>query len=1039
MKYDIIIEKGQPPIRVEADSPEDAVKIIKAEFAKKEASPIFDNVYFDYEKGLKNFKLRSLLGLGERSKAGKEIEKEKLLTNYVGSAGFTYNTRGDLAITPDGQRSLLDQGLYDEADLTDKNVIIDETGFASGDFADFSGIAGPIFGAIAAMSPHLRGVKLLTSFVKSPRIARIIAGGLGTSAGKGAEETLEAKGKFGELQEGFQLQEDQEIKDLLKREFYFGSAGQAVGELIGVGYGAFFGRKAPIKQTRDAYVVSKSINLDDVLRLDEKLGKIASEKDIAKALKKGEVKLLTDEQGNLVRGAVSQMFLGRAIPGRMQGIGETIAGKQGRERGLINYNKAMEALLREKMTARRVAAKELSDFQGTGAASSEIKIARKKLENTDNEISEYLNKMMLDLSAETGGFGPIMEAMDSAALGQSVQFTIKNAYKTMQDSFEQQYGKAWKDIDLYTGTLRGNLGKNVTEEAQKAVTQDLKSLQKFINETLDIDDSTLQYLGADGITFLKGLSKQIQDGAFAGGATMRQLIKVKSNLNNVKLNNQLDGTAGEFFEQVVQRVDDLIYKMPERTRIAISKIESRDITPIEKKELLEKIGELKRINKQYAIDHQPFNNAVVKKIKSFTEYDGVFTGAVNHNDVYNHIVRANKAGDLEDILSALTKGPGGTEKSEALRAELTRRIFKDALPLKGEVFNAGTFVGKILSKGTTLRPLLGKNYEQTMRTLQEFVKYNPKLKPDDIRKLIDDSVKLDLKKDFGPNFNKFIEGLESKAKASDELLKFEQARILTNVENATPETIAQVVFRPNSGAAINRVKKEVTEDAFLNIQDEALEQLIKKGIRPGGSDISEIYQPGNFQRALDQYGDETLEAMFGKDLKMALKGFARAMNVTVAGSEKTGAGSIVAGTLAAGFFNLNLLPTVATLTVYKTLFANPRIVSMLSRTDRTAVGEVVDAVEKAIRIGGFVEVGQNTAEGIQDVDRLIQDSGIKEQVKEKTNQIKIPTNLNLPNVQSILPNSNTSTVPVSRSLLGGSSANEDIANRRQGQGIAGLV
>ena len=112
---------------------------------------------------------------------------------------------------------------------------------------------------------------------------------------------------------------------------------------------------------------------------------------------------------------------------------------------------------------------------------------------------------------------------------------------------------------------------------------------------------------------------------------------------------------------------------------------------------------------------------------------------------------------------------------------------------------------------------------------------------------------------------------------------------------------------------------------------------------------------------------------------------------------------------------------------------------MLSRTDRTAVGEVVDAIEKAIRIGGFVEVGQNTAEGIQDIDNLIQDSGIKEQVQEKTNQIKIPTNLNLPNVKSILPNSNTSTVPVSRSLLGGSSANEDIANRRQSQGIAGLV
>ena len=58
------------------------------------------------------------------------------------------------------------------------------------------------------MSPHLRAVKLLTSIVKSPRLARIVMGGLGTSAGKGAEELLEAKGQFGEIKEGFQLQDD---------------------------------------------------------------------------------------------------------------------------------------------------------------------------------------------------------------------------------------------------------------------------------------------------------------------------------------------------------------------------------------------------------------------------------------------------------------------------------------------------------------------------------------------------------------------------------------------------------------------------------------------------------------------------------------------------------------------------------------------------------------------------------------------------------------------------------------------------------------
>ena len=63
--------------------------------------------------------------------------------------------------------------------------------------------------------------------------------------------------------------------------------------------------------------------MNDVLKLDQDLGRLATEKDIAKAFKEGKITDLG------ARAAVSQQFLGRAIPGRMQGIGETIAGKQG--------------------------------------------------------------------------------------------------------------------------------------------------------------------------------------------------------------------------------------------------------------------------------------------------------------------------------------------------------------------------------------------------------------------------------------------------------------------------------------------------------------------------------------------------------------------------------------------------------------------------------------------------------------------------------------------------------------------------------------
>ena len=67
-------------VPIQAENQQDALKILKAELARKEASPAFDNFYFDYDKGLKNIKLRGLLGLAEkRDQTGRELEKEDIL------------------------------------------------------------------------------------------------------------------------------------------------------------------------------------------------------------------------------------------------------------------------------------------------------------------------------------------------------------------------------------------------------------------------------------------------------------------------------------------------------------------------------------------------------------------------------------------------------------------------------------------------------------------------------------------------------------------------------------------------------------------------------------------------------------------------------------------------------------------------------------------------------------------------------------------------------------------------------------------------
>jgi hypothetical protein len=114
-----------------------------------------DKNNFDYESGVGAPWLRAKLGAAET-----QGEKERVLEEAVGGQGFTRNSRGDLALTPRGLKRL---GIKP---TSNKYVVIDESGFSFNDFADFSGILGPIVGSIAGsiftrgkLKPKFPGLK----------------------------------------------------------------------------------------------------------------------------------------------------------------------------------------------------------------------------------------------------------------------------------------------------------------------------------------------------------------------------------------------------------------------------------------------------------------------------------------------------------------------------------------------------------------------------------------------------------------------------------------------------------------------------------------------------------------------------------------------------------------------------------------------------------------------------------------------------------------------------------------------------------------
>jgi hypothetical protein len=200
--------------------------------------------------------------------------------------------------------------------------------------------------------------------------------------------------------------------------------------------------------------------------------------------------------------------------------------------------------------------------------------------------------------------------------------------------------------------------------------------------------------------------------------------------------------------------------------------------------------------------------------------------------------------------------------------------------------------------------------------------------------------------------------------------------------------------------------------------------------------------------------------MFGKEMTQSLQNFSRAMRTNVAEEGGGGAGGLIAGMLAINIFNVALWPTIAGMAFYKALFSNPRMVSLLTKTDKTSVGEVLRFTERFARLNGVREIALQTTKGIEQTKAGIQDivseaeqseqgqesksafdeiissiSGAAQNAKQQVQQRNLGASnfsMDIPKVQSIAPSAPRRMSP---SLIGNNPANMDIAQ----QGIASLV
>jgi hypothetical protein len=314
----------------------------------------------------------------------------------------------------------------------------------------------------------IKGIKGLTSlFGGRDRLARMFGSGVGSTVGKAAEEALD-------YQEGFQLQDRDELKNLFGGEFLFGSVAQGVNELFGLGYKLFLGRNAPVSDLRLNRQMAKGRSATDILKLDASLGKEATERQIAKAVRDGSVAQFQ------FAGLASQATLGAKLPGRLQDISEQVLGNTRDKESAAYLRAEVDNLLKEIGGENALLQKSISDAT-KGSLDEQVQVSLQKLRLKEQTVTQQLKKLLDDVVDDAIEVGNYADAPGRGALGEVIQDNLARARREVMIDLGQKY----RGVDGMFRELTSTAGKSGAE-LDAAI-----ALDRVIRSTItkNVDDS----------------------------------------------------------------------------------------------------------------------------------------------------------------------------------------------------------------------------------------------------------------------------------------------------------------------------------------------------------------------------------------------------------------------------------------------------------------------------------------------------------------------------------------------------------------------
>ena len=999
MIYEIELPDGRI-IEVEGEpgQEEKAMQTVREYLAKEGTAQIIEEEDFDYKTGIQSSFLRGQLDMADNIE-----EKEGVLQRYAGSDGFIRDTRGNLAVTPLGQRRLSSKGMLDKDKISNKNIVIDEEGFSFADFADFGGTLGPLAGAIAALSPHGRLLKTLQPFLKSDRLTRSAAAAIGSGGGQLGEEAIETV-------RGLQKQTIGEVGGEALTEAAIGGIGQGLFEGGGAALHALLGRKAPIVDIDISRSIAQGADPAEVELLRNRLGRMPTFDDILKAQADGTISSFT-------AAAVSQRALGRSIPGRIQAAAETVFGRTERDKKLIQYGnerlkKFLENLNDETLDLQAVGNAFKTGQLTKGQVDDLIKQMSDDAAKTNKDVQEYVKNAIQQIDDGAFTLRP-----DRIGIGQKIRDDLKNIY---DDQFGIVLDDAGNEIAAGTFVQRSRgidsfLVAKDLDAVYGGVDIDLSALAKELDNLVKKQpglglQSAVEQVPSNPIVALQKILKDSQ-----GKMSIEALNNLRSSILAVK---RASGAGvkdiGVALNKVEREIADIFKKMEDGN--SFLKIRG----PIDKEDAATNISKAAKMIRSYNSDYQkaikPFNDVVVSKIRKEAA-----SNAFDVDQIYTQVIRKDYPTALNKVLNALDN-PTRVEVKSELQKNVLREALANSVDDLGNV-NPVSFAKFINDKLGSTKDVLFDNIPDLKIILSDFGKINTRLDAKRFSQIVE---RLEM-----PEFRNVVTKLVDAENAKHLV---ETDRLLSRIQSADPEEIVSTLFRNGQASNIARMKKIVDADTFQKIQQDSMRDLLNLAVGPGKR-VDEVFNPEALERALNAKGDAVLDEMFGKESIKGLRNLVRDLRVMTS-AEGGGAGTLIAGAVAVNAFNVAMLPTLVQLGVMGSVMRNPAVVRRLAKADKESVSIVMQAFRDALRLFPAISIGQSVVEGSEALgsiaEEAIDEANLGDITEELSTQIqtqqppKLTTQLDLPEISPIPAQSSGIMSP---SLLGDSDANLDIAQR----------